>query len=156
MQKPPRAPQPSASPFACLPVQLVHAIASHAACSSHSAAFHMSLVLRAVREWVEPVLYAAVIIGGDNTSDTRVRRGPYTFLQKDPAFLSAHVRSLTLTAAPGSPASEQKNTPFPLALPSPAHISRTLPNLSALHLPASALHAPSDSFLRSSDLTLAP
>ncbi|KZP29729.1 hypothetical protein FIBSPDRAFT_851345 [Athelia psychrophila] len=150
------APQPSASPFACLPVELVHAIISHAAHSSPSAAFHLSLVSRAMRKWVEPVLYAAVVINLGSTSNTRIRRDQYAFLQKDPVFLSAHVRSLTLTAAPGPPASEQKHTPFPLALPPPAHLSRTLPNITALHLPASALHAPSDSFLRSPDLTLAP
>ncbi|KZP28361.1 hypothetical protein FIBSPDRAFT_852495 [Athelia psychrophila] len=152
----PVAPQPSASPFACLPVELVHAIISHAACSSSSAAFHLSLVSRAVRKWVEPVLYAAVVINLGSTSNARIPRDPYAFLQKDSAFLIKHVRSLTLTAAPGPPASEQKYTPSPLALPPPADISHTLTNLTALNLPASALHAPSDCFLRSSDLTLHP
>ncbi|KZP20035.1 hypothetical protein FIBSPDRAFT_1023264 [Athelia psychrophila] len=147
---------PSASPFACLPVELVHTIISHAACSSPSAVFHLSLVSRAMHKWVEPVLYAAVVINLGTTSNAGIQRDPYAFLQKDPAFISAHVWSLTLTAAPGPPASEQKHTPSPLALPSPVHISRMLPNLTALHLPASTLHLPSNSFLRSLDLTLAP
>ncbi|KAF7984820.1 hypothetical protein HWV62_11846 [Athelia sp. TMB] len=127
------------SPFAAAPVELVRAILLEAAHISPATAARLALVSKSVRAWVEPVLYAHVSL---------TTPSPYAFLSKDPAFLAAHVKALTLT--PADPAAKHPGFPPAAALSALAAL-HTL-TLHAAHLPAlraPALHlAPAELVVR--------